>query len=335
MAQRTSRSRSKGPKGPKANKENASKSRKEDFKKDKDPASRPTKENFKKERGPVSKPRQEEFKKDKDSSARPTRDEFRRNRRQEEAEPVERVNNELMIEGRNAALEALKADRTIDKFFVQTGSNEGSIRKIIGEAKAKGIVIQEVDKIKLDAMSETGKHQGVIAFASAHEYVRLEDILAAAAAKGEEPFIVIMENLNDPHNLGAVIRTANAAGAHGVVIPKRRAVGLTSVVGKVSAGAIEYTPVAKVTNIVRTIEQLKKEGIWVACADMSGESMYETNLKGPMALVIGGEGEGVSRLVKENCDYVVSMPMEGEINSLNASVAAALLMYEVVRQRKY
>jgi len=273
--------------------------------------------------------------KDKGPSTRLTRDEFRRNKRQQETEVVEKVSNELMIEGRNAALEALKADRTIDKFFVQTGSSEGSIRKIIGEAKDKGIVIQEVDKMKLDAMSETGKHQGVIAFASAHEYVRLEDILARAKAQGEDPFIIIMENLQDPHNLGAVIRTANAAGAHGVVIPKRRSVGLTSVVGKVSAGAIEYTPVAKVTNIVRTIEQLKKEGLWVACADMGGDSMYETDLKGPVALVIGAEGEGVSRLVKENCDFIVSMPMKGEIESLNASVAAALLMYEVVRQRKY
>jgi len=286
-------------------------------------------------RAPKGAPKEFRNNTDKDSSTRLTRDEFRRNKRQQEIEPVEKVNNELMIEGRNAALEALKADRTIDKFFVQTGTSEGSIRKIIGEAKAKGIVIQEVDKIKLDAMSETGKHQGVIAFASAHDYVSLEDILSRAKEKGEDPFIIIMENLQDPHNLGAVIRTANAAGAHGVVIPKRRSVGLTSVVGKVSAGAIEYTPVAKVTNIVRTIEQLKQEGLWVACADMEGDSMYKTDLKGPMALVIGAEGEGVSRLVKENCDFIVSMPMNGEIESLNASVAAALLMYEVVRQRKY
>jgi len=286
----------------------------------------------------MAKKKPKEFKgnrenKDKGPSTRLTRDEFRRNKRQQETEPVEKVSNELMIEGRNAALEALKADRTIDKFFVQTGNSEGSIRKIIGEAKDKGIVIQEVDKIKLDAMSETGNHQGVIAFASAHDYVSLEDILAKARAKGEDPFIIILENLQDPHNLGAVIRTANAAGAHGVVIPKRRSVGLTSVVGKVSAGAIEYTPVAKVTNIVRTIEQLKKEGLWIACADMGGEMMYKLDLKGSIGLVIGNEGEGVSRLVKEKCDFVARIPMKGDIDSLNASVAAGVLAYEIVRQR--
>ncbi len=248
---------------------------------------------------------------------------------------VEKISNELIIEGRNAVIEALKADRNIDKLFIQSGSNEGSIRKVIAKAKDKGILIQEVDRGKLDDMSETGKHQGVIGFASAHEYVSLEVILDRAKAKDEDPFIIILENLQDPHNLGAIIRTANAAGAHGVVIPKRRSVGLTSVVGKVSAGAIEYTPVAKVTNLVRTIKKLKEEGVWVACADMDGQPMYQANLKGPMALIIGAEGEGVSRLVKENCDYIVSMPMEGEIESLNASVAAGLLMYEVVRQRKY
>lgn len=262
----------------------------------------------------------------------PRRNRYKRDR---DERNQDQVNNELMIEGRNAIIEALKAERTIDKIFVLAGSNEGSIRKIIAEARDKGIVIQEVEKIKLDSMSELGKHQGVIAFASAHEYVELDDILASAKEKGEDPFIIIMENLNDPHNLGAVIRTANAVGAHGVVIPKRRSVGLTAVVGKSSAGAIEYTPVAKVTNIVRTIEQLKEAGLWVACADMDGELMYNADLKGPIALIIGSEGEGVSRLVKENCDFVVSMPMYGEIGSLNASVAASLLMYEVVRQRKF
>ena len=262
----------------------------------------------------------------------PRRNRYKRDRDQKNQD---QVNNELMIEGRNAIIEALKAKRTIDKIFVLAGSNEGSIRKIIAEARDKGIVIQEVEKVKLDSMSGSGKHQGVIAFASAHEYVELDDILASAKEKGEDPFIIIMENLNDPHNLGAVIRTANAVGAHGVVIPKRRSVGLTAVVGKSSAGAIEYTPVAKVTNIVRTIELLKEAGLWVACADMDGELMYNADLKGPIALVIGSEGEGVSRLVKENCDFVVSMPMYGEIGSLNASVAASLLMYEVVRQRKF
>ena len=322
MAQRTSRSRTKGPKKNKGfkGKEKVESTKKEDFAKAKEAA---------------AKTRSENLKKAKDQGQRQTRDEFRRDRRDEkrEVEEIEVINNELMIVGRNAILEALGADRTIDKLFIQSGSSEGSIRKIIAEAKDKGIVVQDTEKIRLDAMAGSGKHQGVIAFAAAHEYVRLEDILAAAEAKGEDPFIVILENLTDPHNLGAVIRTANAAGAHGVVIPKRRSVGLTAVVGKVSAGAIEHTPVAKVTNIVRTIEALKAQGVWVACADMDGDSMYQTDLKGPMALIIGAEGEGVSRLVKENCDYVVSMPMKGQINSLNASVAAALLMYEVVRQR--
>ena len=331
MAQRTSRSR-----GPKKNKGNKGP---REFKAGQgtETAARPRNENFKKDRNSGARAPREEVEKEREQGQKPTRDEFRRDRHQDrrDEEEVEIISNELMIVGRNAILEALNADRTIDKLFVQTGSREGSIRKIIAEAKDKGVLIQDTEKIRLDAMAGSGKHQGVIAFASAHEYVRLEDILAAAEAKGEAPFIIILENIQDPHNLGAIIRTANAAGAHGVIIPKRRSVGLTSVVGKVSAGAIEYTPVAKVTNIVRTIEQLKKDGVWVACADMDGDSMYETNLKGPMALVIGSEGEGVSRLVKENCDYVVSMPMEGQINSLNASVAAALLMYEVVRQRKY
>lgn len=240
-----------------------------------------------------------------------------------------------MIIGRNAALEALNSDRTIDKVLVQSGNKEGSIKKVIGRANAKKIVIQEVDHARLDSLAEGGNHQGVIVFAAAQEYATLDEILDGAKAKGEDPFIVIVENLKDPHNLGAIIRTANAAGVHGVVIPKRRSVGLTAAVGNVSAGAVEYTPVAKVTNIVRTIERLKEEGLWISCADMDGDPMYQTDLKGPVALVIGGEGEGVSRLVKENCDFIVSMPMKGQINSLNASVAAALLMYEVVRQREY
>lgn len=329
MAQRTSRSRGpKGNKGPRSNK--GPRGPRPD--QGKEVAARPRNENIKRDRNQGQ--REDAT---RDLGQRPTRDEYRRDRRQDRRdEEIETVSSELMIVGRNAVLEALSADRTIDKLFVQAGSNEGSIRKIIAEAKDKGIVIQETEKVRLDAMAVgTSRHQGVIAYASAHEYVRIEDILAAAEAKGEDPFIIIMENIQDPHNLGAVIRTANAAGAHGVIIPKRRSVGLTSVVGKVSAGAIEYTPVAKVTNIVRTIEQLKKEGIWIACADMAGDPMYQTDLKGPIALIIGNEGEGVTRLVKENCDYVVSMPMNGQIESLNASVAAGLLMYEVVRQRKY
>lgn len=241
----------------------------------------------------------------------------------------------LKLEGRNAVLEALKAERTIDKIMVQSGNLEGTIRRVIGMAREQGIVIQEVAKQKLDELSETKRHQGIIAFASAHEYVEIPDILARAREKGEDPFIIILDNITDPHNLGAVLRTANAAGAHGVIIPKRRAVGLTAVVAKSSAGAIEYIPVARVTNIVRVIEELQKEGVWVACADMDGQVYYEANLKGAMALVVGSEGEGVSRLVKEKCDFVVKMPMYGEISSLNASVAASLLMYEVVRQRKF
>lgn len=239
----------------------------------------------------------------------------------------------LRLEGRNAVLEALKSERDIDKIFVQQGSTEGSIKKIIAEARDRRIVVQTVAKSKLDEMSETKKHQGVIAFVSAHSYVSVEDMLQNAKKKGEKPFIIILDGINDPHNLGAIIRTANISGAHGVIIPKRRAVGLSAVVAKASAGAIEYMPVAKVTNIARTIEELKAQGIWVACADMDGELMYQTDFKGAIALVIGNEGEGVSRLVKEKCDFVVKIPMYGQITSLNASVAAGVLMYEVVRQK--
>lgn len=239
----------------------------------------------------------------------------------------------LRLEGRNAVLEALKSERDIDKIFVQQGSTEGSIKKIIADARDRRIVVQTVAKSKLDEMSETKKHQGVIAFVSAHSYVSVEDMLQNAKKKGEKPFIIILDGINDPHNLGAIIRTANISGAHGVIIPKRRAVGLSAVVAKASAGAIEYMPVAKVTNIARTIEELKAQGIWVACADMDGELMYQTDFKGAIALVIGNEGEGVSRLVKEKCDFVVKIPMYGQITSLNASVAAGVLMYEVVRQK--
>lgn len=242
---------------------------------------------------------------------------------------------EQKIEGRNPVIEALQSGREIDKIWISKGEKEGSIKKIIALAKENKVVVQEVEKAKLDTLSETGRHQGVIAFAAAHEYVDVEDILEKALDKQEDPFIIIVENVTDPHNLGAILRTANAAGAHGVIIPKRRAVGLTATVAKASAGAVEYVPVAKVTNIARTIENLKKQNIWVAAADMDGEVYFKSNLTGPIALVIGSEGEGISRLVKEKCDFVVSMPMYGEINSLNASVAGSLLMYEVVRQRKY
>lgn len=243
--------------------------------------------------------------------------------------------NENQLEGRNAVLEVLKSGRDIEKIIVQKGNVEGTIRRIAGLAKEKGVVVQEVVKQKLDDMSQTKNHQGVIAIVSEHEYAEVDDIINMAAEKGEKPFIIILDNITDPHNLGAIIRTAECAGAHGVIIPKRRSVGLTAVVGKTSAGAIEYMPVARVTNISRTIEDLKKQGVWVVCADMGGDDHFDASLDGAIALVIGSEGEGVSRLVKEKCDFTVSIPMYGKISSLNASVAAALLMYEVVRQRNY
>ena len=240
---------------------------------------------------------------------------------------------ELTIEGRNAVLESLKSGKPVDKLLVQEGAGEGSVNTILREAKKAGVVIEYVPKERLDAMSKTGRHQGVIASCAAYEYAEVEDILAAAKEKNEDPFIVVLDGIEDPHNLGAIIRTAHQAGAHGIIIPKRRAVGLTATVAKTSAGAINYLPVAKVTNISQTIEELKKEGIWFACADMDGEVMYRANLKGPIGIVIGNEGEGVSRLVKEKCDFTVSIPMKGQIDSLNASVAAGVLAYEIVRQR--
>ena len=248
---------------------------------------------------------------------------------------MERPFNENQLEGRNAVLEVLKSGRDIEKIIVQKGNVEGTIRRIAGMARERGIVVQEAARQKLDEMSQTKNHQGVIAIVSEHEYAEVDDILRSAAEKGEKPFIIILDKITDPHNLGAVIRTAECAGAHGVIIPKRRSVGLTAVVGKTSAGALEYMPVARVTNIARTIEELKKQGVWVACADMDGEDYYDASLDGAIALVIGSEGEGVSRLVKEKCDFTVSIPMYGKISSLNASVAGALLMYEVVRQRNY
>lgn len=248
---------------------------------------------------------------------------------------MERPFNENQLEGRNAVLEVLKSGRDIEKIMIQKGNVEGTIRRIAGMAKERGIVVQEAARQKLDEMSQTKNHQGVIAIVSEHEYAEVDDILRSAAEKGEKPFIIILDNITDPHNLGAIIRTAECAGAHGVIIPKRRSVGLTAVVGKTSAGALEYMPVARVTNIARTIEELKKQGVWVACADMDGEDYYDASLDGAIALVIGSEGEGVSRLVKEKCDFTVSIPMYGKISSLNASVAGALLMYEVVRQRNY
>ncbi len=247
----------------------------------------------------------------------------------------EREFNENQLEGRNAILEVLKSGRDVEKILVQKGNVEGTIKRIVGMAKEKGIVIQEVARQKLDEISQTKNHQGVIALVSAHNYVEVSEIVERAREKGEDPFIIILDGITDPHNFGAILRTAETAGAHGVIIPKRRSVGLTATVGKTSAGAIEYVPVAKVTNIVSTMEYLKKENIWIACSDMRGTDYFEQDMKGGIALVIGSEGEGVSRLVKENCDFTVSIPMYGKISSLNASVAAGLLMYEVVRQRNY
>lgn len=240
---------------------------------------------------------------------------------------------ELTIEGRNAVLEAFRAGKTIDKVFVLDGCQDGPIKTITREARKYDTIINYVAKERLDQMSETCKHQGVIAYAAAYEYAQVEDILNLAKEKNEPPFVLILDNIEDPHNLGAIIRTANLCGAHGVIIPKRRAVGLTATVAKTSAGAINYTPVAKVTNLSSTIEELKEQGMWFVCADMGGEVMYKLDLKGPIGLVIGSEGEGVSRLVKEKCDFVASIPMKGDIDSLNASVAAGVLAYEIVRQR--
>lgn len=240
---------------------------------------------------------------------------------------------ELTIEGRNAVLEAFRAGKTIDKVFLLDGCQDGPIRTILREAKKADTIVNFVKKERLDQMSETGKHQGVIAYAAAYEYGTVDEMLENAAAKGEAPFLILLDNIEDPHNLGSIIRTANQVGAHGVIIPKRRAVGLTATVAKASAGAINYTPVAKVTNLVRTMEELKEKDMWFVCGDMDGESMYSLDLTGPMGVVIGNEGDGVSRLVKENCDFVASVPMFGDIDSLNASVAMGVLSYEIVRQR--
>ena len=240
---------------------------------------------------------------------------------------------ELTIEGRNAVIEAFRAGKTVDKIFVLEGCKDGPIQTVLREAKKQSTVVNFVKKERLDQLSETGKHQGVIAHLAAYEYSTVEEIMDRAAQKGEAPFVILLDGIEDPHNLGSIIRTANQAGAHGVIVPKHRAVGLTATVAKTSAGALNYTPVAKVTNLVQTMEMLKEKGIWFVCADMNGQRMYDLDLKGPIGLVIGNEGEGVSRLVKEKCDFVAAIPMKGDIDSLNASVAAGILAYEVVRQR--
>lgn len=238
------------------------------------------------------------------------------------------------IEGRNAVIEAFRSGRMIDKLYVLDGCKDGPVLTIKREAAKHGSLIKYVAKERLDQLSETGKHQGVIAYAAAYAYAEVEDILSEAKKKGEAPFLFLLDGIEDPHNLGAIIRTANLAGAHGVIIPKNRAVGLTATVAKASAGALNYTPVARVTNLGQTIEELKKEGLWFVCADMEGTRMYDLDLKGPVGLVIGSEGNGVGRLVKEKCDFTASIPMRGDIDSLNASVAAGVLAYEIVRQRQ-
>ncbi|MCI8504763.1 MAG: 23S rRNA (guanosine(2251)-2'-O)-methyltransferase RlmB [Lachnospiraceae bacterium] len=240
---------------------------------------------------------------------------------------------ESVIEGRNAVLEALRSGKTIDRLFLLKGCQDGPLLSIARMARKQDTLIQYVPKTRLDQLSDGGKHQGVIAYGAVYAYASLEDMLALAKEKGEPPFLFLLDGIEDPHNLGAIIRTANLAGAHGVIIPKRRAAGLTAVVAKTSAGALNYTPVAKVTNLTMVMEELKKEGMWFVCADMDGALMYDLDLKGPLGIVIGNEGEGVSRLVKERCDMTAAIPMKGDIDSLNASVAAGVLAYEAVRQR--
>lgn len=248
-------------------------------------------------------------------------------------EDAQALVEETRIEGRNAVLEAFRSGRTIDKLYVLDGCQDGPVRTIVREARKRDTILNFVSKERLDQLSQTGKHQGVIAQSAAYTYAGVEDILQIARDKGEAPFLILLDNIEDPHNLGAIIRTANLAGAHGVIIPKRRAVGLTAAVAKASAGAINYTPVAKVTNLTNTIEELKKEGMWFVCADMGGTRMYDLNLKGAIGLVIGNEGEGVSKLVRGHCDMIASIPMRGDIDSLNASVACGVMAYEIVRQR--
>ncbi len=255
--------------------------------------------------------------------------EERRNR----AEEAVKENNEAVIEGRNAVMEAFRAGKTIDRLYILDGCHDGPVLSIKREAQKHSAMIKYVEKERLDQLSETGRHQGVIAIAAAYEYASVEDMLRAAREKQEPPFLILLDNIEDPHNLGAIIRTANLAGAHGVIIPKNRAVGLTGTVARNSAGALNYTPVAKVTNLAKTIEELREEGLWFVCADMNGTPMYQLDLKGPIGLVIGSEGEGVGRLVKEKCDMAAAIPMKGNIDSLNASVAAGVLAYEIVRQR--
>ena len=240
-----------------------------------------------------------------------------------------------IIEGRNAVIEALRAGETIDKIYLQKGETDKTLGHIASKARAAGVVVVEADRRKLDAMSRTHAHQGVIALAAVREYVSIQSILDSAAAKGEPPLLVVCDEISDPHNLGAILRTAECAGAHGLIIPKRRSAGLTAIVGKTSAGAVSYLPVARVANLTSALKDLKKQGVWIfGTAAGASTDLYSADLKGPAAIVIGSEGDGMSRLVAENCDFLVSMPMKGHISSLNASAAAAILLYEAVRQRR-
>ena len=262
----------------------------------------------------------------------------RRKRPQMEAEPKRREEpRELpddVLVGRNAVTEALKSGRGINKLWIASGDREGSVSEIAALAKERGIVVQYVDRAKIEALAGGHRHQGVLAYVAPVPYAELDDILKAAEEKGEAPFLVLLDELEDPHNLGALLRTADATGVHGILIPKRRSVSLNATVAKTSAGAVEYVPVARIGNIAQTLKKLKEKGFWVAGADMDGEkAYYEADLTGPLVLVVGSEGRGMSRLTKEACDFIVSMPMVGRINSLNASVAGSILMYESMRQR--
>lgn len=277
-----------------------------------------------------SAPRPARYQKEKQRNSRPAP---RGNREMREI-PQGEDRESGKIEGRNAVIEAFRSGRVIDKVFVQENCQDGPVQTVLREAKKRDTQVRFVSGEQLDEMSETGRHQGVIALAAAYEYATVEDILRKAEEKGEPPFVFLLDGIEDPHNLGAIIRTANLAGAHGVIIPKNRAVGLTGTVARTSAGALNYTPVAKVTNLTQTMEELKGKGLWFVCADMGGETMYRLDLKGPIGLVIGNEGDGVSRLVREHCDLVASIPMRGDIDSLNASVAAGVLAFEIVRQRR-
>ena len=241
--------------------------------------------------------------------------------------------NSQVVEGRNAVIEAFRSGKDIEKVFILDGCQDGPIRTIVREAKKRETIIHFVDKSRLAGMSETGKHQGVIAYISSYNYSSIEEMFNLAETRGEPPFLIFLDGIEDPHNLGAIIRTANLVGAHGVVIPKRRAVGLTATVARTSAGALNYTPVAKVTNLSKTMEELKTKGMWFVCGDMEAELMYQLDLKGSIGLVVGSEGAGVSRLVKENCDFHAKIPIKGEIDSLNVSVATGVLAYEILRQR--